>query len=107
MLLMRPRCTHGVRFARAGLPVSQNRNIVALQEGSDTITQVVPHALLVDRLGKDAIKHKQFAALRHVNGEVGRRRDLDHGPLKTLGNQVIAGIGWAERRTNANSCWQG
>lgn len=54
--------------------------------------EVVPDALLVDALAEDAVKDEELAALGGVDGQRGRRGDMDGRPLETLRDQVEARV---------------
>lgn len=84
VLFIGTRGPHGVGFAGAGLTVGQDGDIVALEERADAVAEILPDPLLVDGLGKDAIKDEQLAPLRHIDGDTGGRRDMNHGALEAL-----------------------
>lgn len=101
-LFIGTRCSHGIGLARAGLSVRQQRDIVALQERVDTFAEILPHALLVDRLRKDAIENEQLTTLRDINGHTGGSSDMNHGTLESLGDQFEAGIRGFQGRSNSD-----
>lgn len=68
----------------------------------NTLAEVFPHAILVDRLGEDAIEDEEFPTLGDIDREAGGSRDVDHGPLEALGDQLIPGVFGFEGGTNAN-----
>lgn len=84
VLLIGTRGTHGVGFAGTGLTIGQDGDIVPLEERADAVREILPDTLLLDRLGKDAIKNEQLATLGDIDGDTGRGRDMDHGALETL-----------------------
>lgn len=63
---------HGVRFTGTRLAISQDRDIVALYEGVDTIRDVLPDAVLSRVLIENMIEEKAFAALVGFDGKRGR-----------------------------------
>jgi hypothetical protein len=95
--------THGVRFSSAGLTVCKDGHIVPLDKRIDTAADIFPDTLLCCFLCEDAIKDEQLLSLRGLNGEVGGRRDITGRSAEALGNQIVAGIGWLERRADSNS----
>ena len=104
ILLARPRGAHRVRLSGPGLTVCEQGDIVALDKGVDAVAEVVPHALLLDILAEDAVEDEELAALGRVDGQAGRRGDVGDGPLEALRDEVEAGVGRAQRRTDPDGC---
>ena len=102
-LLGGPRRAHGVRLAGTRLAVRQQRDIITLGEGADAVANIVPDALLRDVGGEDTVEDKELATLGRVDGEARIRRDLHHGPLESLGNEVEAGVARLEGRADTDS----
>src|SRR3569833_132980 len=72
ILLRRARGAHGVRLPGAGLAVGQERDIIALGEGVDTIMHVLPDSLLGDVGSEDAVEDEEFPALGRIDGQARR-----------------------------------
>lgn len=84
--------THSIRLSGARLTVGQNGDIVALNEGVDTVADIVPDSLLRCFLAKDTVKDEQLLSLSGLDGEIGRRRNVTRGGTETLGDQIVTGI---------------
>lgn len=102
VLFAGPRCAHGVRLASAGLAIGEEGDIVTARKCRDGVGEVVPDALLGNIGTKDAIEDEELATLGRVDGDARVGGGLDHGSLEALGDEVVAGIGWLERRTNTD-----
>lgn len=97
-------CTHGIRLSGTRLTICKDGDIVPLYEGVDTVADIFPNALLSCILAEDAIEDEQLFPLGRLNGEIGSRRDVAGRSAETLRNQVVAGIGWLQRRAHSNGC---
>ena len=92
MLFARTRRSHRVGLSRAGLAIGQDGDIVALNEGVDAVTDIVPDSLLRCFFAKDTVKDEQLLSLSGLDGEIGRRRNVTRGGTETLGDQIVTGI---------------
>lgn len=104
ILLRRSSCAHGIGLARAGLTIRQDGHIVALDEVVDALAEVIPDALLIYVLAKDAVEDEQLLALRGLDGQVGLAGDLDGRPAESLGDQLESRVSRTEGRADPYGC---
>lgn len=91
-LLPRARGAHCVRLPCSGLTIRENRDVVALDEGVDTLGHVFENAILVNIFSKHAVEDESFPASGSIYGQTRICSHMASWRAKSLRYEVVAWV---------------